>query len=352
MRSRSSGTWTRPPRWRRSRADAGRIRCAPRLPKLDLVLTYGGGDPVVDAYRAIGRARLHADLQRARSRHPPPGARPNAALPPISAFLGNRLPDREARVEEFFLEPAAASAGAAVRARRRRAGATSRCRPTSATSAMSTTGEHNAFNCSAQGRAQHQPRQHGRQRLLARHPRVRGGRRRRLPDHRCLGRHRAVPRRPARRSWSPATAHDVAELLGGLTLERAREIGRRARTRVLDEHTYAHRRRRGSTPSSRAALGRAPSGGRRSESRRLRSSSSACRCPLPGATAMRPPIGRLHARAWPGAAIRCCSSNATSPGMPPIATCRGRTSASSSYYRDAGEIAARHAPRDPRGRRR
>ena len=33
-----------------------RIRCAPSFPELDLVLTYGGGDPVIAAYRALGAA--------------------------------------------------------------------------------------------------------------------------------------------------------------------------------------------------------------------------------------------------------------------------------------------------------
>ena len=55
-----------------------------------------------DAYERARRAALRADLQRARSRthHPvPPDPRFAADL----GFLGNRLPDREARVEEFFL---------------------------------------------------------------------------------------------------------------------------------------------------------------------------------------------------------------------------------------------------------
>ena len=75
------------------------------LPRLDLVLTYGGGDPVVQAYRGLGALEcipVYNALDR-RSHHPvPPDPRFAADL----AFLGNRLPDREARVEEFFLKPA------------------------------------------------------------------------------------------------------------------------------------------------------------------------------------------------------------------------------------------------------
>jgi spore maturation protein CgeB len=76
------------------------------LPGLDLVLTYGGGDPVVSAYRAAG-ARACVPVYNALdpdTHHPvPPDPRFAADL----AFLGNRLPDREARVEEYFLHAAA-----------------------------------------------------------------------------------------------------------------------------------------------------------------------------------------------------------------------------------------------------
>ena len=91
------------------RADAEHpVRAA--LPHLDLVLTYGGGDPVVDAYRGFGAAAcvpVYNALDPATHFPVPPDARFAADL----AFLGNRLPDREARVEEFFLAPAAALPG-------------------------------------------------------------------------------------------------------------------------------------------------------------------------------------------------------------------------------------------------
>ncbi|MBE0595965.1 MAG: glycosyltransferase [Desulfuromonadales bacterium] len=76
------------------------------LPRYDLVLTYGGGTPVVDAFLALG-AQACVPVYNAldvSTHHPvPPQPRFAADL----AFLGNRLPDREARVEEFFLRPAA-----------------------------------------------------------------------------------------------------------------------------------------------------------------------------------------------------------------------------------------------------
>ncbi|WP_103174673.1 glycosyltransferase [Paracoccus sp. SY] len=76
------------------------------LPGLDMVLTYGGGPPVVDAYRGFG-AKLCEPVYNAldpATHHPAPS---DPKFASDLAFLGNRLPDREARVEEFFLKPAA-----------------------------------------------------------------------------------------------------------------------------------------------------------------------------------------------------------------------------------------------------
>src|SRR5215211_2284358 len=75
------------------------------IPRYDMVLTYGGGDPVVEGYRAVG-ARLCVPVYNAldaSTHYPvPPDPRFAADL----GFLGNRLPDRERRVETFFLEAA------------------------------------------------------------------------------------------------------------------------------------------------------------------------------------------------------------------------------------------------------
>ena len=76
------------------------------MPALDLVLTYGGGPPVVARYGEFG-ARRCVPIYNAldpETHHPvPPDVRFTADI----SFLGNRLPDREARVEAFFLQPAA-----------------------------------------------------------------------------------------------------------------------------------------------------------------------------------------------------------------------------------------------------
>jgi spore maturation protein CgeB len=72
------------------------------VPRYALVLTYGGGEPVVGRYRALG-ARDCVPVYNALdpvTHHP---VAPEQRFACDLAFLGNRLPDREARVEEFFL---------------------------------------------------------------------------------------------------------------------------------------------------------------------------------------------------------------------------------------------------------
>ena len=77
-----------------------------QISRYDLILTYGGGAPVADAYTALG-ARACVPVYNAfdQATHFP--APPDARFAGLMGFLGNRLPDREARVEEFFLKPAA-----------------------------------------------------------------------------------------------------------------------------------------------------------------------------------------------------------------------------------------------------
>src|SRR5215470_1299807 len=77
------------------------------IPEYDLLLTYGGGTPVVQTYRALG-ARACVPIYNALD---PETHHPVAPDPQFSAslgFLGNRLPDREARVHTFFFGPARA----------------------------------------------------------------------------------------------------------------------------------------------------------------------------------------------------------------------------------------------------
>lgn len=75
------------------------------IPKYDAVLTYGGGLAIQDAYRHLG-AQAYFSIYNAvdvETHHP---VAPDHELACDVAFIGNRLPDREARVEQLFLKAA------------------------------------------------------------------------------------------------------------------------------------------------------------------------------------------------------------------------------------------------------
>jgi spore maturation protein CgeB len=74
----------------------------PLVPGFDLVLTYGGGAPVVDQYLALG-ARACVPVYNALDPHEHHPAPPDERFAADLALLANRLPDREERIEEFFL---------------------------------------------------------------------------------------------------------------------------------------------------------------------------------------------------------------------------------------------------------
>ncbi|MBV9585488.1 MAG: glycosyltransferase [Alphaproteobacteria bacterium] len=77
-----------------------------QIPQYDIVFTYGGGPPVVAAYEGFG-ARLCVPIYNGLD---PATHHPAAADPRFCCDLGlvaNRLPDRERRIEEFFLAVAA-----------------------------------------------------------------------------------------------------------------------------------------------------------------------------------------------------------------------------------------------------
>jgi spore maturation protein CgeB len=115
------------------------------IPQYDLILTYGGGDPVARAYELLG-ARGCVPVYNALD---PLTHHPVSTDPRFTGdlgFLGNRLPDREARVDEFFL-------GAAVLLPDRRFllggnGWADKAVPANVTRLGHVyTHEHNAFNC-------------------------------------------------------------------------------------------------------------------------------------------------------------------------------------------------------------
>ena len=209
-----------------------------QLARIDMVLTYGGGDPVVNGYRRFGASDCVPIYNAVDPRDHHPVA-PDPRLAADLSFLGNRLPDREARVEKFFLD-------AAARMPERRmllggSGWGDKAMPANVRAIGHVpTADHNAFNCSALAVLN-----------ISRDSMA------------------SMGFSPATRVFEAAGAgaclitddwagldlflkdgeevlkardgQEVAERLEGLTTEHARAIGERARLRVLAEHTYTAR---------------------------------------------------------------------------------------------------------------
>jgi spore maturation protein CgeB len=208
------------------------------VPRYDAVLTYGGGDPVVRAYGRFG-ARTCVPIYNALdpdTHHPVPRDERFAAE---LSFLGNRLPDREARVEEFFLR--AAERLPDVRCVLGGAGWGDRPLPQNVRWIGHVfTPDHNAFNCSARV-------------VLNVHresmARVGYSPATRLFEAAGAGAAQVTDAfegielflEPGREVLVARDGNEVAEAVRGLSAAAAEAMGRRARRRVLSEHTYAHR---------------------------------------------------------------------------------------------------------------
>nr|WP_246616778.1 glycosyltransferase [Sphingomonas yunnanensis] len=216
------------------RADADHpVRAA--LPSIDMVLTYGGGAPVVDAYRGFGAAEcvpVYNALDPS-THHP---VAPDARFACDLAFLGNRLPDREARVEEFFLRAAAALPDQSFLIGGN--GWDSKAMPANVRHRGHVfTAEHNAFNCTPRAVLN-----------VARDSMANVGF---SPATRVFEAAGAAAclitdswegielfLEPDREVLVARDGQDVADHLAALTPERARAIGAAALERVLAEHTY------------------------------------------------------------------------------------------------------------------
>jgi spore maturation protein CgeB len=75
------------------------------IPRYDMIFTYGGGPPVVEAYTALG-ARRCVPIYNALDPTTHHRVSPEPRFAGTLGFLGNRLPDREQRVDEFFFTAA------------------------------------------------------------------------------------------------------------------------------------------------------------------------------------------------------------------------------------------------------
>ena len=208
------------------------------LGSLDLVLTYGGGPPVVNAYEGFGAARcvpIYNALDP--STHFP--VQPDPRFAADLSFLGNRLPDREARVEHFFLEPAAALPDHRFLIGGN--GWESKGLPPNVRHLGHVfTHEHNAFNCTPLAVLN-----------VARDSMADVGFSPATRVFEAVGAAACLITdawegidqflKPDEEVLVARDGTDVAELVRSLTPEKARAIGQAGLRRVLAEHTYAHR---------------------------------------------------------------------------------------------------------------
>lgn len=210
-----------------------------QVPKYDLVLTYGGGPPVVEEYSNFG-ARRCVPIYNAldpTTHHP---VQPDPRFSGALGFLGNRLPDREARVGEFFLKPASL-----LPDKKFLLGGSGWDRNVALTDNVDYVGhvytrDHNAFNCSTLAVLN-----------INRDSMAQVGY---SPPTRvfeaagagaCLicdawqGLEQFLE--PDEEVLRVESGEQVAAVLPRLSASEARRMGERARQRLLSEHTYEHR---------------------------------------------------------------------------------------------------------------
>jgi spore maturation protein CgeB len=208
------------------------------LPDFDMVLTYGGGQPVIDGYRAVGArdcVPIYNALDPSTHFPVPPDPRFECDL----AFLGNRLPDREARVEEFLLRPARA-----LPDRRFLLGG-SGWDPAALPENLRAighvgTGEHNAFNVTPRAVLN-----------IARDSMAQNGFSPATRVFEAAGAGACLITdawegielflEPGREVLVARDGGEVAEILQELDTGSSRAIGDAARRRILEGHTYRHR---------------------------------------------------------------------------------------------------------------
>jgi len=208
------------------------------LPRYDIVLTYGGGDPVCRRYDALGARDcipVYNAVDPETHRPTPPDARFACDL----GFVGNRLPDREERVDDFFLRAATLAPDRSFLL----AGSGWDDKPLPANVRYHGhlgTDDHNAFNATPLATLN----------VLRESMAVNGW----SPATRVFEAAGAAGclisdewagiddfLEPGSEVLVAASGEEVADLLQRLTPACARKIGAAARRRVLAEHTYARR---------------------------------------------------------------------------------------------------------------
>lgn len=213
-------------------------RFRPLIREYDVIFTYGGGPPVVAAYQQLG-ARQCVPIYNALDPDVHLPVAPERRFECDLAFLGNRLPDREARVQEFFF-----STAAALPDRHFLLGGNGwddvALPPNVKWLGHVYTAEHNALNSTALAVL------NVNRESMARYgfsPATRvfeaAGAAACIITDDFTGIEMFLS--PDKEILLAESGEDVARILERLTPDRARRIGQAARTHVLDTHTYAHR---------------------------------------------------------------------------------------------------------------
>ncbi len=208
------------------------------LADLDLILTYGGGEPVIKKYRQLG-APVCIPIYNALDPQTHHSVIADPRFEATLGFLGNRLPDREARVEAFFLEPAAAMPSQ----RFLLGGAGWDDKPMSSNVRYIghvPTRDHNAFNATPRAVLN-----------ISRESMAENGFSPATRVFEAVGAGACLITdywdgidhflTPNEEVFVARDGRDVCEILSGLTPDRAAETGKRALARVLGAHTYQHR---------------------------------------------------------------------------------------------------------------
>jgi spore maturation protein CgeB len=208
------------------------------IPQYDVVLTYGGGKPVCEAYTELG-ARECVPVYNAldpNTHYPVPAKKRFEA---DLGFLGNRLPDREKRVEEFFLNVASTMPSQSFLLGG--SGWADKPRPANVNYVGHVyTRDHNAFNCTPKAVLNIN------RESMARYgfsPPTRvfeaAGAGACLITDAWAGIEQFLE--PGEEVLVAESGNEVAEIMNALTTKRAIAFGKAALRRVLSEHTYAHR---------------------------------------------------------------------------------------------------------------
>jgi spore maturation protein CgeB len=208
------------------------------IPAYDLVLSYGGGPPVVAEYRRFG-ARACVPIYNGldpRTHHP---VHPEPRFECDLGLIANRLPDRERRIEAYFL----ASAARLPRRRFLLGGngwSDKPMPPNVAYIGHLYTRDHNAFNCSAAAVLN-----------VSRDSMAKYGYSPATRVFEAAGASACVITdawegieqffEPGREILVATNGPEVADYLTSLDPRDARRIGQAARARALSDHTYDQR---------------------------------------------------------------------------------------------------------------